>query len=187
MLKSVCGQGELEQCRTQIVSRFLVSNGTLLQSCPLKLMQFLTLNLKPLEILQHLQLVASGVYLSVVAGLSASLSSVFGKLATDSTIVPLWLSALLPWLSESLSTASYDYLVLGIRGFCFVMIFLTNIIMINLFVKSMNRSTTSEAVVVNTACNFFFTVRLKPSGGKSLFTDFWKPLSDALPSSPSLL
>lgn len=118
---------------------------------------------------QHNEIVASGVYLSVIAGLSASLSSVFGKLATDSSIVPLWLSKLLPWLHEAISQPSYDYTVLGIRGICFVMIFLTNIIMINLFVKSMNRSTTSEAVVVNTACNFFFTVRFKPPGDHSLF------------------
>lgn len=97
----------------------------------------------------------------MVAGFSASLSSIFGKLAFDSSIMPLWLDLVFPSLLSTLSKDTYDYLLLGIRGFCFVMIFLTNVIMINLFVKSMNRSTTSEAVVVNTACNFFFTVRLK--------------------------
>jgi hypothetical protein len=98
----------------------------------------------------------------VVAGLSAALSSVFGKLAFDGHIIPGWLQTLLPWVLSSLSSTHQEYLVLVLRGISFVMIFLTNVIMINLFVKSMNMSTTSEAVVVNTACNFFFTVCLKP-------------------------
>lgn len=103
----------------------------------------------------------SGVGLSVVAGFSAALSSVFGKLAFDSSILPRWLETLLPWLVTSLQEEHQEYLLLALRGVCFVMIFLTNVIMINLFVKSMNLSTASEAVVVNTACNFFFTVRLE--------------------------
>lgn len=98
------------------------------------------------------------MYLSVIAGLSASISSVFGKLAFDGDILPSWVKIALPWLQESTSVVAYDNILLGLRGFSFVMIFLSNVIMINLFVKSMNRSTTSEAVVVNTACNFFFTV-----------------------------
>jgi drug/metabolite transporter (DMT)-like permease len=93
----------------------------------------------------------------MVAGLSAALSSVFGKLAFDSHIIPHWLHKFTPWILEALSDAHQEYLLLGMRGFSFVMIFLSNVIMINLFVKSMNMSTTSEAVVVNTACNFFFT------------------------------
>lgn len=100
---------------------------------------------------------SSGVRLSVVAGVSAALSSVFGKLAFDSHIIPSWLQILAPWILSALGESRYEYLLLGLRGICFVMIFLTNVIMINLFVKSMNMSTTSEAVVVNTACNFFFT------------------------------
>jgi len=102
---------------------------------------------------------ASGVYLSVVAGLSAALSSVFGKIAFDSSIIPHWLNLLAPWILNGSTGHHPEYLLFVLRGVCFVMIFLTNVIMINLFVKSMNLSTTSEAVVVNTACNFFFTVR----------------------------
>lgn len=95
----------------------------------------------------------------MIAGLSAALSSVFGKLAFDSSIIPIWLSKLVPWMVDGLQEYQQESLVLALRGVCFLMIFLTNVIMINLFVKSMNLSTASEAVVVNTACNFFFTVR----------------------------
>ena len=101
----------------------------------------------------------------MIAGLSASLSSVFGKLAMDAHIMPLWLNTLAPWLQKSLAETQFEYLVLALRGVSFVMIFLSNVIMINLFVKSMNLGTTSEAVVVNTASNFFFTVRSRLCGG----------------------
>jgi hypothetical protein len=87
---------------------------------------------------------------------------VFGKLAMDSHIMRLWVVTIAPWLQHTLPTSQFDLLIFALRGVSFVMIFLTNIIMINLFVRSMNLSTTTEAVVVNTASNFFFTVRFKP-------------------------
>jgi drug/metabolite transporter (DMT)-like permease len=86
------------------------------------------------------------------AGFCASLASVFGKLAMNETFLHAWLHHTLN-LDGALLTAVKT----SLRLVFFVAIFLANAVMWNLFVKSMNYFGSVNAVVVNTACNFFFT------------------------------
>lgn len=115
-----------------------------------------------------------GILLAILAGLCAALASVFAKLAmaSESTLALCQLTS--KYLEEILllyeiTNASFylisildcDQIVSYIRIICFGMIFLCNALMWTLFVKAMQKcSSTVEATLINTASNLAFTAIL---------------------------
>ena len=108
-----------------------------------------------------------GVLLAVIAGLCASLASVFAKLAmaSDSTTtlcvqLTEYSRDILPPLEENLTSTflDCDQVVLYMRIICFGMIFLCNALMWTIYVKALQKcSSTVEATLINTASNLTFT------------------------------
>jgi len=89
----------------------------------------------------------------MTAGLFAALASVFGKLALDPSFLENWLSLIFPN-----DPASYFSLVLyTFKIFCMCGIVASNAVLWNFLAKSMDISTSVDAVVINNAFNFFFT------------------------------
>ena len=82
---------------------------------------------------------------ALASGFGAALASVFGKLAFDETLIRLHFED----QPESVH--------LAIRGLCFVGIFLSNVVMMGLFARCLQRSTSLAATVSNCATNFCFT------------------------------
>ena len=69
--------------------------------------------------------------------------------------------------STSPSSLTEDYMATSLRAGCFGMVFVCNMVMWNLFVKSMNFSSSVMATVVNSATNFFSSALL----GHLLFSE----------------
>jgi len=98
---------------------------------------------------------AEGVFFAVLAGVCASLASVFGKLSFDSTIV----------LNTIHSVSVYFYgndeilerMVLIIQGICFSFMLLVNLVMMNSFAKSMNKTSSLYATVISNSINYCFS------------------------------
>lgn len=66
-------------------------------------------------------------------------------------------------------TNSAVQVLIVIRGLCVVLMLLFNAFMWNTFVKALQKSrSTMEAIVVNTASNFFCTVRALATSGNQL-------------------
>mmetsp|Transcript_28010 Transcript_28010/g.39482 ORF Transcript_28010/g.39482 Transcript_28010/m.39482 type:complete len:147 (-) Transcript_28010:68-508(-) len=98
---------------------------------------------------------STGVRYAALAGVSAALASVFGKLAMTSLSTVLSDSSL--DIKNHLPTIlTIETLELVIRVFCFAMIFVMNSIMWSFFVKSLNlASNTVSATVINSSTNYF--------------------------------
>jgi drug/metabolite transporter (DMT)-like permease len=113
-----------------------------------------------------------GFVLSTVAGTCAGLASVFGKLAVDGVWVQRFIDQICGAFSTSTSTSTAglmveEYAGPALRAGCFGMIIVCNMVMWNLFVKSMNLSSSVTATVVNSATNFFSSALL----GHLLFSE----------------
>lgn len=114
-----------------------------------------------------------GFVLATMAGTCAGLASVFGKLAVDGQWIRQGLS-LLQGISEEYNTPhatasvglepmmglNFSGMESALRGLCFASVFVCNMVMWNLFVKSMNFSSSVMATVVNSATNFFSSALL---------------------------
>lgn len=122
-----------------------------------------------------------GFVLSTLAGTCAGLASVFGKLAVDGS----WINRFMEWsmalsapirdnASDTASEVWEVWIGSGLRGACFGLVFLCNMLMWNLFVKSMNFSSSVMATVVNSATNFFSSAILGHLlFGEPLPTSWW--------------
>lgn len=105
----------------------------------------------------------AGIAFAATAGLLAALASVAGKIATDSRVVPTiaaHIEPLVALISTSPTIVGYsivDVTQTAIRAISFALIFAFNAVMMNVFVKAMNFSSSVTAVVINTASNFCFT------------------------------
>jgi drug/metabolite transporter (DMT)-like permease len=89
-----------------------------------------------------------GVWYSLGAGFCAAMASVFGKLAMNAEAAHILAAH---YLSEEIA----EKIGLTVRVICFGCIFLSNAIMFNLFAKAMDLLGTVQALVINTATNFF--------------------------------
>jgi len=112
-----------------------------------------------------------GFLLSTLAGTCAGLASVFGKLAFSEgqwfiqriaeALCLLGASSPSPSPSSSKDDSGcLPPLEAALRVGCFGMVFVCNMVMWNLFVKSMNFSSSVMATVVNSATNFFSSALL---------------------------
>ena len=104
----------------------------------------------------------SGTGYAILAGTSAALASVFGKLAFDSNIVRGVLrdyvsSSSHSELFSSSTSVSSETLEYGLRALCFAFLLLSNAIMMNAFVKSMAKTSSINATMINSSFNYFVT------------------------------
>jgi len=96
-----------------------------------------------------------GFVYAVLAGSTAAMASVFGKLAMDSSHLSGLVRILFP------SGESSDSIVRILQGCCIGMIILCNMGMWSLFVRALDRLPSSLiATAVNTAVNFFLSAFL---------------------------
>ncbi|KAL6061158.1 hypothetical protein QOT17_013075 [Balamuthia mandrillaris] len=122
-----------------------------------------------------------GLLFAALAGSCAAMASVFGKLAMDSSIAQNTWLPLAGWSLTTLNTTSsfslddnailfsvldhsislLDGVVITLRLLCFGLFFLSNLLMWNMFVKSLNNTSSSLVpTVINTATNFFLSAVL---------------------------
>ena len=115
---------------------------------------------------------SGGFSLSVCAGLCAALASVNSKLALDQNGTTIKLAVPCNWLSKQncffvrvcISLGSFYLslsmqMVIVLRCVCVILMLVFNAAMWALFVRALNRcSSTVEAAAVNSVSNFFFTV-----------------------------
>jgi hypothetical protein len=92
-----------------------------------------------------------GLVYAMSAGLCASLASVFGKMAVNSTHI----QGLMEYFPLVISP---EVITNFLRLVSFALIFACNALMWNFFAKSLDCTNSIQAVVVNTATNFFVTV-----------------------------
>ncbi|KAL6072609.1 hypothetical protein QOT17_005430 [Balamuthia mandrillaris] len=123
-----------------------------------------------------------GLLFAALAGSCAAMASVFGKLAMDSSIAQTTWRPLAGWSLTNLNTTTssfslddnailfsvldhsislLDGFVIALRLLCFGLFFLSNLLMWNMFVKSLNNTSSSLVpTVINTATNFFLSAVL---------------------------
>jgi len=103
----------------------------------------------------------NGAGYAIVAGTCAALASVFGKMAFDSSIVMGYLQSYVsssPHLELFSGTSvSAETIAYSLRALCFVFLLLSNAIMMNAFVKSMAKTSSINATMINSSFNYFVT------------------------------
>eukprot|EP01100_Stratorugosa_tubuloviscum_P015048 TRINITY_DN8440_c0_g1_i1.p1 TRINITY_DN8440_c0_g1~~TRINITY_DN8440_c0_g1_i1.p1 ORF type:complete len:135 (-),score=56.77 TRINITY_DN8440_c0_g1_i1:27-431(-) len=92
----------------------------------------------------------SGNKFAFIAGLLAASASIFGKFALDSTTQTIFTS----FLQQNYS------IEIIFRIFCFLLLIVSNVLMTNFFAKSLDLTSTIQAVVINSAVNYCFSAIL---------------------------